>query len=53
MVANAHTPSQQIRPPYLLSKEGTNGKRKEGKATRPAEDADFLVLFLFWSLPVA
>lgn len=31
MVTNAHTPSQQIRPPYLLSTERTNGRRKEGK----------------------
>lgn len=37
MVTNAHTPSQQIRPPYLRSTERTNGKRKEGKAAGPAE----------------
>lgn len=53
MVTNAHTPSQQIRPPYLLSTERTNGKRKEGKAARPAEGARCLVLLLFGILPVA
>lgn len=33
MAANAHTPSQQIRPPYLLSKERINGQREDGEAT--------------------